>query len=124
MAAEKTNSSKVPSLAAAGAQKVRPQLGTAEAEQAGIRSAGTKFLLAKGMPEGHHRSVSSAASFTAIVSNMGDRDRCHDTVLLSCETYLWRREILVACCRDLSLVAPMWGSVIEEARAAGATRDR
>ena len=113
------------SLAAAGAQNVRPQLGTAEAEQAGIRAAGTNFSLAKGMPKGQHRSVPSAAGFTAVVSNMDDRNRCHNTVLLSCQTYLWRAKILAGCCRESSLVAPMWGSVIEEAHAAaGATRDR
>jgi hypothetical protein len=43
---------------AAGAQNVRPQLGTAEAEQAGIKAAGANFSLAKGMPEGQHRSDS------------------------------------------------------------------
>ena len=110
-------------LAAASAQNVRPQLRTAEAEQSGIRAAGANFSLAKGMPEGQHRSVPSAAGFTAIVSNIDDCDRCHDTVLLSCQTYLWRAKILAGCCRDSSLVAPMWGSVIEEAHAAaGATR--
>jgi hypothetical protein len=37
-------------LGAAGTQEVRPQLGTAEAEQARIGAAGTDFPLAKGVP--------------------------------------------------------------------------
>jgi hypothetical protein len=77
------------SLAAAGAQKVCPQLGAAEAEQAGIRATGTDFSLAKGMPEGEYRSVPSATGFATIGIDMGDRHRRRH--LSYCASKLFRR---------------------------------
>jgi hypothetical protein len=70
------------SLAASGAQKVCPQLGAAEAEQAGICAAGTDFSLPKSVPEGQHRFAPPVAGFTTIGSNMDNRDHSHGAVLL------------------------------------------